>query len=99
MGDTVYRQEAVNALRAMQTYKLFEGGDMLLIDQAEAMKEMIALPSAQTKGKWEVMRNEYRGESTMRCSACLSDSGVLYEYQYCPNCGARMDGEQNDLPI
>jgi len=47
MDDTISRQGAIDALRAMQTYKLFEGDDMLLIDQAEAQIELMRLPSAQ----------------------------------------------------
>ena len=47
MDDTISRQGAIDVLRAMQTYKLFEGDDMLLIDQAEAQIELMRLPSAQ----------------------------------------------------
>lgn len=46
-NDLIYRQAAIDALRAMQTYKLFAGDDMLLIDQAEAQTELMMLPSAQ----------------------------------------------------
>ena len=38
---------AIEALRAMQTYKLFAGDDMLLIDQAGAQTELMMLPPAQ----------------------------------------------------
>ena len=35
------------------------------------------------------------------CSYCKWDSGEAWEYakkyfKYCPNCGAKMDGEQNE---
>ena len=43
--DCISRQAAIDALRAMQTYKLFAGDDMLLIDQAGAMTELMLLPS------------------------------------------------------
>ena len=46
MDDTISRQQAIDALRAMQTYKLFAGDDMLLIDQAGAQTELMLLPSA-----------------------------------------------------
>ena len=45
--DSISRQAATDALRKMQTYKLFSGDDMLLIDQAGAMTELMMLPSAQ----------------------------------------------------
>ena len=47
MSDTISRQEATDALRKMQTYKMFEGDDVLLIDQAGAMTELMLLPPAQ----------------------------------------------------
>lgn len=47
MDDTVSRQEATDALRKMQTYKMFEGDDVLLIDQAGAMTELMLLPPAE----------------------------------------------------
>lgn len=47
MDGTISRQQAIDALRAMQTYKLFAGDDMLLIDQAGAQTELMLLPSAQ----------------------------------------------------
>ena len=46
-GDTISRQAAIEAMRCMQTYKLFDGDEMLLIDKAEAMTELMMLPSAQ----------------------------------------------------
>ena len=47
MDDLISRQAAIDALRKMQTYKLFSGDDMLLIDQAGAQTELMLLPSAQ----------------------------------------------------
>lgn len=44
-ADTISRQAAIDALRKMQTYKLFSGDDMLLIDQAGAQTELMLLPS------------------------------------------------------
>jgi hypothetical protein len=36
----------------------------------------------------------------MRCSCCKEAYGVcgglLGDYNYCPNCGAKMDGRKND---
>ena len=45
--DCISRQAATDALRKMQTYKLFSGDDMLLIDQAGAQTELMLLPPAQ----------------------------------------------------
>ena len=50
--ELISRQAAIDALRKMQTYKMFSGDDMLLIDQAGAQTELMLLPSAQP----EIMR-------------------------------------------
>ena len=47
MSDLIDRQAAIEAVRTMQTYKLAEGDDMLLIDKAEVQTELMCLPSAQ----------------------------------------------------
>ena len=52
-SDCIDRRAALDALRKMQTYKLFSGDDMLLIDQAGAMTELMLLPSAQLEGDAE----------------------------------------------
>ena len=53
MSDFISRQAAIDALRKMQTYKMYAGDDMLLIDQAGAMTELMLLPPAQPKrGRW-----------------------------------------------
>lgn len=55
-GDLINRQMALDAIRAMQTYKLHEGDDMLLIDKAEAQTELMLLPSAQPEPTFEQIK-------------------------------------------
>lgn len=42
-------------------------------------------------GKWIDMK--VRLNHALICSVCGCGYGVMYEYKYCPHCGARMDGE------
>ena len=47
MDDLISRQAALEKVRAMQTYKLFVGDDMILVDKAEVQTELMMLPTAQ----------------------------------------------------
>ena len=51
------------------------------------------MPSADVvevkHGRWTTGR--VRGSLTDICSVCGCDSGTIYHYNYCPNCGAKMD--------
>ena len=96
-SDTISRAKAIDALRKMQTYKLFSGDDMLLIDQAGAQTELMLLPPAQPeriKGHWiEIALSNH----TYKCSVCgrllvnITDgkNNVTKNYPYC-HCGADM---------
>ena len=71
-SDCIDRRAALGALRVMQTYKLFAGDDMLLIDQAGAQTELMLLPSAQPE--------------IVRCKDCLYQricSWKLQGAEYC----------------
>ena len=115
MDDLISRQAAIDEIRTMQTYKLFAGDDMLLVDQAEAMTNLMMMPAADfngyterlwkeayergkaeahQKGKW--VYDEERGARGIYaiCTAC---NEMIYQtggFNYCPNCGARMEVEE-----
>lgn len=46
-SDCISRQAAIDAVRRLQTYKLSEGDDMLLVDKAEVQTKLMMLPPAQ----------------------------------------------------
>ena len=92
--DLISRQQAIDALRAMQTYKLFAGDDMLLIDQAGAQTELMLLPPIQPKrGKW-IHHPEIGWGETWLCDQCgeKTTSTVMGKPRanFCPMCGADM---------
>lgn len=47
-------------------------------------------------GKWEYIGTDKMG-NVFRCSNCASRIGLDKETDYCPNCGAQMDGGQNEM--
>lgn len=80
------KEEAITILSDIRSeYNCFshiEGGRYhALCMGIEALKE-------RKHGKWEVKK--IRGDLRTVCSCCKNETGTLYEFDYCPNCGARM---------
>ena len=109
MDDLISRQHAIDALRAMQTYKMFAGDDMLLIDQAEAQTELMMLPSVQPESKRHgcehccedsdgyVLSIEKNGHAYIQNGKlALRANGWWGEcaINFCPMCGRKLRGEQ-----
>ena len=46
-SDLISRKKALDVIRTLQTYKLFEGDDMILVDKADVQTELMMLPSAE----------------------------------------------------
>ena len=46
-SDLISRKKALYVIRTLQTYKLFEGDDMILVDKADVQTELMMLPSAE----------------------------------------------------
>ena len=91
MDDCIYRQEAIDAVY----YATADG------DKADFCVDVIrSIPSADVvlvrHGRW-LYKAEIYDESTWECSECGEPYTLLYgtpsdnRYNYCPNCGARMD--------
>ena len=97
MNDLISRRAAIDALRAMQTYKLFAGDDMLLIDQAGAQTELMLLPPIQPKrGRWHYSDGK-PARIGLSFGVVCDQCGTESEYctNFCGECGADMRGEQD----
>lgn len=62
-----------------------------------AIEELDKLPAADVQevkhGFWE--EGKVRGQFALICSKCKCDAGVIYDYDCCPSCGAKMDGKDD----
>lgn len=52
-------------------------------------------------GEWTTIEDDYCGLTSLQCSECnqeywFEDDPPRKIYNYCPNCGAKMDGERKD---
>ena len=60
-----------------------------------AEKMIVHLPSAERRGRWEMKEDPYGFFDTIPvCSACGCTTKYRVTSAYCPNCGARMVGEE-----
>ena len=84
MSDLISRGKLFNLLAPVQTL-----GEAYGIIQG--MPTVDAVPVRH--GKWVDDSNGIEGAWNY-CSVCGEQAIDLYDY--CPNCGARMDGEQHD---
>ena len=93
MNDTIYRQQAIDEVINLWADKPF--GNPTLVEIKDCIE---ALPSAQPRktGKWIKL---YAGN--YKCSVCgdwwgNDNNEMVEDFKYCPNCGARMEGDDNE---
>lgn len=86
MDDSISRADAIEAIRTLQTFKLFEGDDMILIDKSEVQTELMTLPSADRTGTWVV--HDHGVTYWYKCNRCGGAGDK--EDKFCKHCGAKM---------
>ena len=73
-------------------------------DMVEKTREIImAEPTVEVAhGEWVITEDDYLSLVEMKCSVCGESYGFEWfediqpkSYHYCPNCGAKMDGDGN----
>jgi len=107
VNDTISRQAAIDALlelvEARRTWISTEDARKEINGIDASMCAIHDLPSAERRGRW-INGNEGNWNAVIvpKCSICgetfyemnVNINGE-YTYNYCPNCGAKMDGGQN----
>ena len=95
--DLISRQDAIDTIRKFQTYKLFEKDNMLLVDQAEVMTELMMLPSAEPQ--WipvserlpernEIVLVSYKTTNKVHMCKYLDDGSENPWWSYNDDCSA-----------
>lgn len=72
----------------------------VIIDEIDNADEVDAVEVVH--GEWEITEDDYYDLVEMKCSVCGESYGfedyeddIPKNYHYCPNCGAKMDGDGN----
>lgn len=97
MSDYIKREDAIEYLVDNMTWMDADGIETSEEDKRDAIAELInGVPSTDVApvrhGRWVVIDAEE--PRRYGCSECKRLSWNLDNY--CPNCGARMDGDSND---
>ena len=108
-SDVIYRQDTIDAINTWDKFGIDERSRVVrwreglepYVKLSDVVWAIAKLPSAEPQrktGKWLTSDDMYE---TGVCSCCRYDtrepvSYVITNFEYCPNCGAKMEGE-NDL--
>lgn len=104
MDNDLIRQSAVR--RRFENYlrDCEEAGNTLAAQVfADCICELEAEPAVDAapvmRGQWELpifTDEEDKLDPRVKCSACGNVEAALARWKHCPNCGARMEGGEND---
>ncbi len=86
-ADCISRQAVLDLPKNME--RGFDGKPTKQSINIEYIKALPLVIPKQRVGQW--IKANVRGGITMPCcSLCGNETGTIYEYNYCPNCGCRM---------
>ena len=99
MSDLISRKEAIDIL---YNYKrmLFDGvSDPVIYGVQGAIEVIKTVPCAVSVGEWiwhedEDICNCSECEFEIDATGCIEPMEYVGVFRYCPNCGAKMDGER-----
>lgn len=101
MNDLISRQDAIDAISCNITVIGRQNAELVAATIGTFADRIKALPSAEPerkKGEW-IRGCCTSGREYRRCTECHAEIeetffGFAYCVNYCPNCGARMVGEE-----
>ena len=109
MAEYIEREAAIDYIREQseECQKAFEefGGESGIYADAynDLAEDFHSIPAADVApvvhGRWEYTPQTFNTLGQIRCPFCAwwsLDQSIDGIYKYCPNCGAKMDGGDND---
>lgn len=100
MDDLISRTAALDALDHERKVLIEQGrigAEHIVVHHARRMIE--DLPAVEAvpvvHGRWIDENPDDFLDPRMRCSICTGIESPLLKWRYCPNCGAKMDGDAN----
>ena len=89
MADLIDRQKIKARFEPWLKVKGYSEGEINMLKAV--LYEITIMPSAERKGHWMKKWHTVFKEELPCCSEC--NNFMAFRWDYCPNCGARMDGE------
>ena len=101
MSDLIKRSQIYRALNRQAATIVHNGETYIRKDAALELVRIGPRVEATTvvHGRWE--SDMYFDEPVMRCTVCKRGFAAGHKaerFQYCPNCGAKMDAKDIDVP-
>lgn len=97
--DAISRQSVLDAISRIGLCKC-STNEIQTVDECRRAVEVLP-PVTQKSGKWLIKDRYYHDTVTAECSECHREVEIptcMEElmYDYCPNCGARMESDNNE---
>ena len=105
MAKYIEREALIEWLKCIPLIDLSDGRGLCRVimedDFKKAIKKMpkgiIADVAPVRHGRWlEVIEKRLFGKHYFLCSNCKSRNGLMISFNYCPNCGAKMDKKKEN---
>lgn len=95
MAEYIEREAAIDAIMKVYVRTAGYKARERVFEAEEAVHRLsVADVAPVVHGDWEIVLGS-NGKEYMVCTCCRVSQDITGVFTYCPNCGARMDGDEN----